>query len=152
MTKKTKIIVGGIAFLCITCGLMWCFTPVHFLQEMESEEVAMVMVYNGKNEDVFATTNPDDISYIVNNIKEITFRENRFDSEIDTDYYILTFLGEDGEIMDSIGIQNDYLATRGELFYPLRGEPDIVVEYLDHLAAMPSLKHGGDMMRDLMNL
>ena len=61
MTKKTKIVVGSIVFLFIASGLIWWFMPVHFLREVELDEVAAIIVYNGNNSDQFEVTNLDDI-------------------------------------------------------------------------------------------
>ena len=68
MTKKSKIVVGAIALLFIASGLIWWFMPVHFLREVELEEVATIIVFNGNNSDEFEVTNLDDISFIMNNI------------------------------------------------------------------------------------
>ena len=51
MTKKTKIVVGCVVLLLIVCGIIWWFMPVHFLREVEPEEVATIIVFNGNNGD-----------------------------------------------------------------------------------------------------
>ena len=134
MAKKTKIAVGCIAFLIIACGLIWWFMPIHFLREVEPEEVAMIMVFNGNNGDEFEVTNPDGISYIANAIRQITLRRDSFTSGVDY-YYILTFINENGEEMDSFGIQNPYIMRRDDAFYRCNGELGTVAEYLENLEA-----------------
>ena len=135
MTKKTKIVVGSIVLLLIACGLIWWFMPVHFLREVEPEEVAAIVVFNGNNSDEFEVINLDDVSYVVNNIKQITLRKDNFTSGVDY-YYILTFLNENGEEIDSFGIQNNYFLRRGDAFYRCNGELDIIAEYLENLEAI----------------
>ena len=132
MTKKAKIVIGSIVFLLIACGLIWWLMPVHFLREVAPEEVAAIMVFNGNNNDEFEITNSDDISYIVNNIKQISLRKDSFTSGVDY-YYILTFIDDKGEEIDSFGIQNYIIMRRGDAFYRCNGESGVVAEYLENL-------------------
>lgn len=90
--------------------------PVHFLREVELEEIAAIKVFNGNNGDEFEVTDSDDIFYIVNSIKQITLKKDNFTSGVDY-YYILTFINENGEEIDSFGIQNYYFMRRGDAFY-----------------------------------
>ena len=135
MTKKTKIVIGCVVLLFIVCGLIWWFMPVHFLREVEPDEVATIIVFNGNNGDEFEITNPDDISYIMNTIKQITLKNDSFTSGVDY-YYILTFINENGEEMDSFGIQNPYIMRKGNAFYRCNGELGTVAEYLENLEAI----------------
>ena len=129
MTKKTKIVVGCVVLLFIVCGLIWRFIPVHFLREVEPEEVATIIVFIGNNGDEFEVTNPDDISYIMNIIKQIKLKKDSFTSGVDY-YYILTFINGDGEEVDSFGIQNPYIMRKGDVFFHCNGELGMVAEYL----------------------
>ncbi|MCH5344844.1 MAG: hypothetical protein J1E64_12475 [Acetatifactor sp.] len=135
MTKKTKIVVGCVVLLFIVCGLMWWFMPVNFLREVEPEGIATIIVFNGNNGDEFEITNSDDISYIMNTIKQITLKKDSFTSGVDY-YYILTFINEDGEEADSFGIQNPYIMRKGDAFYRCNGELGKVAEYLENLEAI----------------
>ena len=135
MTKKKKIVVGSIVLLFVVCGLIWWLMPVHFLREVESQEVAAIVVFNGNNGDEFEVTNSDDISYIVDSIKQITLRKDNFTSGVDY-YYILTFTNGNGEDIDSFGIQNYYFMRRGDIFYRCNGELDTIAEYLENLEAI----------------
>ena len=135
MTKKTKIVVGCVVLLFIVCGLIWWFLPVYFLREVEPEEVTAIIVFNGNNGDEFEVANPDDISYIMNTIKQITLKKDSFTSGVDY-YYILTVINEDGEEVDSFGIQNPYIMRKGDAFYRCNGELGTVAEYLENLEAI----------------
>ena len=135
MTKKTKIVVGAIVLFFIASGLIWWFMPIHFLREVEPGEVAAIVVFNGNNGDEFEVTNSDDISFIMHSIKQITLRKDNFTSGVDY-YYILTFINENGEELDSFGIQNHNFMRRGDTFYRCNGEPGIVAEYLENLEAI----------------
>ena len=135
MTKKTKIVVGCVVLLIIVCGLIWWFMPVHFLREVEPEGVATIIVFNGNNGDEFEITNAGDISYILNTIKQITLKKDSFTSGVDY-YYILTFINEDGEEVDSFGIQNPSIMRKGDAFYRCNGELGTVTEYLENLEAI----------------
>ena len=135
MTKKAKIVVGCVVLLFVVCGLIWWFMPVHFLRAVEPEKVATIMVFNGNNGDEFEITNADDISYILNTIKQITLKKDSFTSGVDY-YYTLTFINEDGEEVDSFGIQNPYIMRKGDAFYRCNGELGTVAEYLENLEAI----------------
>ena len=121
MTKKTKLVVGCVAFVLIVCGLIWWFMPVHFLREVEPEEVATIIVFNGNNGDEFEIANSDDVFYIMNTIKQIPLKKDSFTSGVDY-YYILTFINEGGEEVDSFGIQNPYIMRKGDAFYRCNGK------------------------------
>ena len=135
MTKKTKIVIGCVVLLFIVCGLIWWFMPVHFLREAGPEEVTTIIVFNGNNGDEFEITNSDDISYIMNTIKQIKLKKDSFTSGVDY-YYILTFINEDGEEVDSFGIQNPYIMRKGDAFFRCNGELGMVAEYLENLEAI----------------
>ena len=135
MTKKTKIVVGCVILLFIVCGLIWWIMPVHFLREVEPEEVATIIVFNGNNGDEFEITNADDISYILNTIKQITLKKDSFTSGVDY-YYIVTFINNNGKEVDSFGIQNSYIMRRDDAFYRCNGELGTVAEYLENLEAI----------------
>lgn len=135
MTKKVKIILGSIAALLIICGLVWRYMPIRFLRGVESEDISAITVYNGNNGDEFELTSPDDISHIVNNIKQITLKNDSHTVGVDY-YYILTFMSKNGEELDSFGIQNDYIMRKGDNFYRCNGELGIVSEYLESIEAV----------------
>ena len=135
MTKKTKILTGIIVFLFIACGLVWWFMPVHFLREVEPEEVAAITVFNGNNGDEFEITDPDDISHIVNAIKQISLKKDQYISGADY-YYNLTFVNENGEEIDHFGIQNHIYMRRDDFFYRCDEDPSKVAEYLEGLEAI----------------
>lgn len=46
MTQNTKIVIGIFVLLLMVCGLVWWFTPVHFLRGVAPEEVVTVQVCN----------------------------------------------------------------------------------------------------------
>lgn len=135
MPKKVKIAVGSIALVLIICGFVWWFLPVRFLHEVKSEEIASIFVSNGNNGDVFEVIDPNDISWLVDSIKKIALRKDGFVPGADY-YYCLTFLGENGEEIDSFGIQNYHYMRRGDFFYRCNGELDSVAEYLENLEAI----------------
>lgn len=135
MPKKGKIAVGSIALVLIIGGFVWWFLPVRFLRGVEPEEIATIFVRNANNGDEFEVTHPDDISWLVGSLKEISLRKNGFVPGTDC-YYLLTVLGKNGEEVDSFGIQNYYYMRRGDFFYRCNGQLNTVAEYLEHLEAI----------------
>ena len=71
----------------------------------------------------------------MNTIKQITLKKDSFTSGVDY-YYILTFINENGEEMDSFGIQNPYIMRRDDAFYRCNGELGTVAEHLENLEAI----------------
>ena len=140
MTKKSKIIISIIVLLFIACGLAWWFMSNHFLRGVEPEDVVMIKVFNGNNGDEFEITNPDDISYVVNAIKNITFKKEDFASEEASYWYHLTFINEKGEEIESLGVQNPRIMQKNitqkwVAFYRCDGELSLVGDYLESLEA-----------------
>lgn len=135
MTMKTKILIGIIVFLFIACGLVWWFMPVHFLREVEPEEVASITVFNGSNGDEFEITDLDDISHIVDAIKQISLKKDQYIFGADY-YYNLTFVDENGEEIDHFGIQNHIYMRRDDFFYRCNEDPSTIAEYLEGLEAI----------------
>ena len=134
MAKITKMAIGCIVIVIIACGLIWWVMPVHFLRGAAPEEVAGIKVFNGNNGDEFEVTDPDGISYIVNTIQQIALKRDSFTSGVDY-YYSLTFINENGEEVDSFGIQNPYVIRRDNAFYRCNGELGPVAEYLENIEA-----------------
>lgn len=140
MTKKAKIIVSITVLLFIACGLAWWFMSVHFLGGVEPEDVVMIIVFNSNNGDEFQITNPDDISCVVNAIKQITFKKEEFASEEVPYWYHLTFINENGEEVESLALQNPRIlrknvTQKGVVFYRCDGELSVVGDYLESLEA-----------------
>lgn len=134
MTKKSKIILGSIALLLIVCGIVRWYMPVRFLRGVEAEDVAAVTVFNANNGDEFDITDSDNISCIVNAIKQITLKKEYYSSGVDY-YYTLTIIGKNGEEIDSFGIQNENFMRKGDAFYRCNEEPGIVAEYIENIEA-----------------
>ena len=135
MTKNTKILIGIITVLFVVSGLVWWFKPVHFLRGVEPEEVAVITVFKGNNSDEFEITDPDDISHIVNAIKQISLKKDQYISGADY-YYNLTFVNENGEEIDHFGIQNHIYMRRDDFFYRCNEDPSMIAEYLKGLEAI----------------
>lgn len=151
MNKKLKISLVMIVSIFIICCLAWWFLPVHFLRGAVPEELAAIEVFNGNNGDKFILTDPEDISYIVSGIKRIAFRKEFLASDVD-DWYSLTFLDEQGEAVDSLGIQNaryvrEDITERRALFYRCGGELGEVADYLESLEAawFPDYRKDSDL-------
>lgn len=135
MPNKVKIAAGSIALVLIICGFVWWFLPVRFLHGVKSEEIVSIFVSNGNNGDEFEIVDPDDISWLVDNIKNIALRKDGFVPGADY-YYLLDFLGGSRELVDSFGIQNYHYMRKGSFFYRCNGELDTIAEYLENLEAI----------------
>lgn len=129
--------IGIIALVFIICWYAWHFMPVRFLYGVEPEEIAVIKVSNGNNGNEFEITDPEDISYIVSNMKQIAFRKKTTADNIDY-WYCLIFINEKGEGMDSLSIQNRNCirkdtTSKEAVYYFCNGELSEVGDYLESL-------------------
>ena len=137
MKKRTKIVAGLFAVLLVIGWLVWRFMPVHFLREVDPKDVAVIDVRNGNNGNQFEVTDSDDIAGMITSIQQITFRRKTIASDIDR-WYFLTFLDENGEEIDSIGIQNRHsvrkdMTQKTSIFFFCDGELDEIGDRLERL-------------------
>lgn len=124
----------------IVCMMTWWYVPVHFLSEIEPEEVVAIKVFNGNNGDEFEIISPNDISVIMNHIKQITFKKDSITSGIDY-WYTLTFINENREEIESLSVQNHRImrkdiAQKWSFFYHCDNELSAVGDYLESLEAI----------------
>ncbi len=137
---KKKIIVLIILFALVVCGLGWWFFPVRFLSGIEPGDVVTIQVMNGNNGDEFEIADPDDISHVVNAIKQITFQKDYFASDIPY-WYQLTFIDGNGEEIESFAIQNSRFLQKDithnqAFFYRCDEELSVALDYLESLEAV----------------
>lgn len=130
MKKRIYIFI----FLCIVCIFVWWFIPVYFLSGIAPVEIKEIRVYNGNSENKFVIIEPDDIAFIVNSIKEISFSKYEIISEAEYWYY-LSFISNNGEEIVSLGIQNSRfvrkdISQKYAVFYNCNGELGAVADYL----------------------
>ena len=140
MMKKKKSIVCIVVLLFGVCGLVWRFLPVHFPNEIEPEKVVKIKVFNGINGDEFEITDQDEITQIVNGIKQIDFKKEGFISEVQHWYY-LTLINESGEETESLGVQNSRFFVKDITqkymgIYRCDGELSEIGDYLENLEAV----------------
>lgn len=133
--KKNYIFI----FLCIAGIFVWWYIPVHFLSSIDPMEIKEIRVYSGNSGNQFVMNEPEDIAFIVNSIKEISFRKYEIISETESWYY-LSFIGENGEETASIGIRNyryviKALSQKNAIFYKCNGELEGVGNFLDSTEA-----------------
>lgn len=150
MKKKSAIILGAVICAIICGGLVWWLLPVRLLSGVEPEEIAAIEVINGNNGDQFVIADAEDISRIVNGIRQVNFRKKGFGSDIDF-WYQLTFIEGNGEKITSIRIRNTRYAQKDitgkqVLYYYCDGELDEVGSYLESLEAalFPDYKRDPD--------
>lgn len=129
-----------IMILFVAGGFLWTAIPVHFLSEIEPEEVGKIYVFNENNGDEFEVTNSDDINNIVNSIKQIIFKRDNFGPEVPY-WYRLTFIDENGKEIETLGIQNSRILQKDvtekwSFCYRCDGELGIVGDCLESLEAV----------------
>ena len=131
MNKKTKIVVGCIVLL-VVFYLVWWFMPIHFIHGVKPEGVASIQVFNDSRGIGFEITDPDDITYLVEQIQQPIFKKMKFSFFYTGTLYRITFLDTDGAEIDSLAV-NSYRLIRKDPFFYECDESMGVVEYLENL-------------------
>ncbi len=73
--KKKKLIPIMIAVVLIIAATIYCLVPKTFGKEINPEEVDHIDVFDGNTGAKFTVDDPDDIKYIVENIKSKTMKK-----------------------------------------------------------------------------
>ena len=131
MKKKIPIIIGIIALLVLGAAIWW-FSPKIFLANVKAEEIATIEVFNGNDGNRFTISDPDDISFITDNIKSVSLKKNSISMGMGTTYN-LRFLNTEGNEIDKFIIMNSSSIREGHVFYECDGELEQVENYLINL-------------------
>ena len=73
-TKKKLLVFIAVIFIM---GYIWWFLPVHFLDDVNADDILHVEVFNGNSGQYFSIKNKDDISFIISNIQNIPMKREK---------------------------------------------------------------------------
>ena len=129
--KKKKILlsIAAVVVVIILSVLVWWLTPKCFLEDVKSEDIASIEVFNGSDGNQFIVSEPDDISFIIDNIKTVPLKKDRISMGMGTTYN-LSFLNTDGKEIDKFIIMTSSTIRKGIIFYECDGELKQVEDYL----------------------
>lgn len=73
--KKKWLFTLIIFILVIGCGVVWYMMPSHFLNNVSVDDIKFIHVVNGNNGSNYTIGDKEQVSYIVENIQNISFKK-----------------------------------------------------------------------------
>lgn len=139
--KKTLIIFCFFLSVLVGCGSIWWWFPTHILEEIETNKISIIKVFNKNSGNEFEITDSNDVSIIVEGIGEKTFRKKSVNSENIAYWYQLTFYGENGKEIETLDIQNKhiikkYISDKFTIYYYCNEGLDVVTDCLERAEAL----------------
>ena len=131
MEKKTKIILGLLTIIVLIAifGSIWWVIPVYLFNGVSPEDISKIRVSNGTTNRQFDITDPEDITFIVENIQKIPMKRNPISGGIGTTY-ALNFFNTEGEVFYHLTINKSYILEESEIYYQSEEELRTVNQYL----------------------
>ena len=129
MKNKKLLSISAVVVVIILSVLVWWLTLKYFLEDVKYEDIASIEVFNGSDGNQFIISEPDDISFIIDNIKTVSLKKDRISMGMGTTYN-LSFLNTDGKEIDKFIIMTSSTIRKGIIFYECDGELKQVEDYL----------------------
>ena len=131
--KKKYILCGVVTVVVIAIMIVcvWYFSPKMFLKNVDTGDVFTVSVFNGSTGRSFTIEDPDEIKYIVENIRGIEMERDNISSNYDGSCFSLTFKDANGKTLDTFIVNSADTIRDDPFFYRCKGE--LCFEYLKSL-------------------
>ena len=129
MKKKNLIILSVILLSAVFLFAFWKLAPVHLLKDVEAGEISEVKIKNGINQKEFSVTSKEEVSFILENLKNTSFKrgpkalENEF-------WYELIFLNDSSKAVATVQIQNHSFLRLPEGRF-LKGDLNSLADFLE---------------------
>ncbi len=134
MKKKYIICTVFLIIAFIFLGVcLWYFSPVTFLEGVTENEVASVTIFSGSTGKQMVIEDREEINTIVGNIQSLKLKRNGFSFDYVGFSFSLTFKDKDGNVIDSIIINNKDTIRDNRFFYKCESG-EICFTYLQELA------------------
>ncbi len=118
--------------MVVIIGYIWWSLPIHFLDNVNANDVLSIEVFNGNSGENFTIENINDISHIVSNIQSLTMKREKISVGYMGTLYSLTFYDFNGKIIDQF-IVNGYSTIRKDPFFYKNTTSKLCVDYLNDL-------------------
>ena len=130
--KKKWLFTLIIFILVIGCGVIWYMMPSHFLKNVSSNDIKFIHVVNGNNGSNYTIGDKEHVSYIVENIKNISFKKRGISLGRKGYQYRLTFEDAEGKTVYKFIINSNDTLRNDPFFY--RDESNsICAEYISNI-------------------
>jgi len=112
--KRIKLLI-----VCsiILVGIVWWLAPVTFLKNVSASEVASIEVIGGDTGRGFTIIDPEDIDFIVENIKGIPVKKKKISLMYSGGYFNLTFKDRNGKNINHLSVNGPDTIRKDPFFY-----------------------------------
>lgn len=131
--KKLSILIIIIIIVITTIAIsaIWYFSPKTFLRRIEPSNVSSISVFDGNTGNGFVIDNPDEIGYIVENIRGIEMTRNKVSVGYVGYSFRMSFYNSNGKEIDSFIINSADTIRDDPFFYRCNG--GLCFDYLKEL-------------------
>ena len=130
--KKKVYLTLVILLLVVVVGVVWYITPSKFLKIVSAEDVKYIHIFNGNNGSNYTIGDKQQISYIVENLQNISFEKSGLSFGKKGYLYRLTFEDAEGKIIDKF-IINSSNTLRSDPFFYRDESNSICAEYISNI-------------------
>ena len=130
--KKKLLITLIILILVIVCGVIWYMMPSHFLKNVSADDIKFIHVVNGNNGSNYTIGDREQVSYIVENIQNISFKKGGISAGRKGYQYRLTFEDVNGKAVDKFIINSNDTLRNDPFFYHDESN-SICAEYISNI-------------------
>ncbi|MBR5788523.1 MAG: hypothetical protein IKX99_00265 [Lachnospiraceae bacterium] len=131
MKKKNIIIIIVIAAVIIL-PVIWYFLPKRFGRFIKTEDVASIEVRDGNTGTHFYITDPEDIKYIVENIKSHPMKRGKVSLFYMGTSFHLWYLNSNGKVLTDFIVNGECAIRKDPFFYSCDG--GLCFDYLKELS------------------
>lgn len=131
---KKRYIVLGIVVLFIIFGFAWWNSKTVFLESINSDNVSVIHVRNGRTGNHFEISNEEDISYVVETIRSHSFHKSGISLFRIGTWFTLSFTNEHGNTVSEFIINGNDVIRDDPFFYQIdHGDMQDITGYLTNL-------------------
>lgn len=134
--KKYKVLGGicGVLVLIFLFAFLWWNRQVTFLKFINMEKIDHIVVFDGETGNGFGIENEEDISYLVENIRQKSFKKDSVSLLRLGIKYKLVFKNSGGKAIGEFTINDDHTIRKDPFFYETdAGSMRDIIDYLDAL-------------------
>lgn len=115
--KKKLFLTLVILLLVVIVGVVWYITPSKFLKNVSADDIKFIHIFNGNNGSNYTIGEKQQISYIVENLQNISFEKSGLSFGKKGYLYRLTFEDTEGKIIDKFIINSNDTLRNDPFFY-----------------------------------
>lgn len=131
---KKRYIILGIAVLLIAFAFVWWNSETVFLKSVPSDSISVIQVRNGRNGNRFAISDPEDVSYVVENMQSHSFHKSGISLFRLGTWLTLSFMDADGNTVEEFIINGNDVIRKDPFFYAIdHGDLADITDYVTNL-------------------